>query len=162
MRGWPLALLATVSVVVVVGVLAVVAVTGGGGTSIFDLEVGDCFDLPIDGAADDAAEVAPVDVVEVGDCAEPHEVEVVMVGELNPDGDRAYPPDNELFAEIDARCGDVRFDASGRADANRFDILPIAPNEASWGPFDGAFSCVAIPIGGALTTGSVGPLPPSD
>lgn len=145
MRGWPIALLAATGLVVVIGVASLVVVTRSGDTSIFDLEVGDCFDLPVEG--DDVA----VDVVEVIDCAEPHEAEVVMIGRLNADRDRWYPVDDELFDETDRRCA-----VADLGDPDRFAMVPIAPDEASWEPLAGAFLCVALPYGGEPVTGSIG------
>jgi hypothetical protein len=145
MRGWPLALVATVGVVAAVAVAAIVLVAGSGGTSVFDLEVGDCFDLPVGG---DEVDVDTVDLIE---CDEPHEAEVVAVGRLNRELDRPYPDDDQLFAEVDRGCAA----AAGPLD-DRFGIVPIAPNEASWEPFEGGFVCVAVPFGGGPVTGSIG------
>ena len=137
-------MLATVAVVAVAGVVAIIAATRSNDTSIFDLEVGDCFDLPVEG--DDVA----VDVVELIECAEPHEAEVVMIGQLNAGQDRPYPADAELFDETDRRCA-----AADPGDPDRFAIVPIAPNEASWEPLGGTFLCVTYPYGGGPVTGSV-------
>ena len=41
-------------------------------------------------------------LVDVIDCSDPHDAEVVATGRLNPGRDRAYPSDDELFAEIAA------------------------------------------------------------
>jgi hypothetical protein len=151
MRGWPFALLATLGTVVVVSVLVIVALTSSSGTSIFDLEVGDCFDLPI--GDDEAADVA-VEDVDVIDCGDPHEAEVVLIGALNPTRDRPYPSDDDLFAEVDARCGEI---VGGAGTLEGFGVVPIAPNERSWEPFDGGFLCVALPFGGGSVTGSIAP-----
>lgn len=145
MRGWPIALLGSVAVVAVVAIVAIVVATRSDGTSVFDLDVGDCFDLPVGG--DDVG----VDVVDLVDCAEPHEAEVVLTGRLNEDRDRPYPSDAELFAEIDGRCAGTGIVPDG------FGIVPVAPNEASWEPLEGGFLCVAIPVGGRPVTGSITP-----
>lgn len=149
MRSWPVALLAALGTVVVVGVLVIVALTRSSGTSIFDLDVGDCFDLPI---GDDATAEVAVEAVDVIDCGDPHEAEVVLIGALNPARDRPYPADDDLFAEIDARCGEIVGDGA----LEGFGVVPIAPNERSWEPFDGGFLCVALPFGGGSVTGSIG------
>jgi hypothetical protein len=135
--------LAIAVVVTIVGVGLVVALVGSGDTSVLDVEVGDCFDLP----RDDAGDITSVDVV---DCEAPHQAEVVLVGELDPDGDRPYPDDEDLFDEIERRCTAV-----AESVGDDFGILPVAPNEASWVPFSGRFSCVAIPFGGGRVTGSI-------
>ena len=38
----------------------------------------------------------------------------------------------------------------------RFGILPVVSNEASWESFRGRYVCVAIPYGGGTTDGSLG------
>lgn len=134
--GAALAVLATM--------VAVFVLAGADVTSINDLEVGDCFDVPIDGGD------VRIETVDVSDCDEPHEAEVVLVGELNPDRDRPYPSDAELFAEIDRRCASLPAEIT-----DRFGLLPVAPDEASWEPFAGRFLCVAIPYGGGTTVGSL-------
>ena len=144
MRGWPLALIATVGLVTAVALAAIVLVVGSGGTSVFDLAVGDCFDLPVGG---DEVDVDTVDLIA---CDEPHEAEVVAVGRLNRERDRPYPDDDQLFAEVDRECAAAAVELD-----DRFGIVPIAPNEESWEPFEGAFVCVALRFGGAPVTGSI-------
>ena len=140
-----IALGGVVTLVVVVGVLLVMFAMYNG-TSVLDLEPGDCFVLPIDG--DDLS----VDSVDLVDCDEPHRAEAVLVGSLNPDRDREYPDDDALFDEVDERCALVVREISPE-----FGMLPVAPNEASWEPLGGRFVCVAIPFGGGQVTGSITP-----
>lgn len=146
MPRWALGLLVALAaaLAVLATMVAVLVFAGPDATSIHDLVPGDCFDLPIDG--DDVR----IETVEVSDCGEPHEAEVVLVGELNPDGDVPYPSDDDLFAEIDRRCAALPDEIS-----DAFGVLPVAPDEASWGPFAGRFLCVAIPYGGGTTVGSL-------
>ncbi len=143
---WSLGLVAVLAAAVgVMGVIAAVTVlSGADATSIGDLQAGDCFDVPLDSGDE------RVEAVDVFDCAEPHEAEVVAVGELNPDRDLPYPADADLFAEIDRRCA-----ALADEFADRFGLLPIAPEERSWEPLAGRFVCVAIPYGGGTTVGSL-------
>lgn len=147
---WTIGLAATLvaALGVLVVMVAVFVLGGADTTSIGDLEVGDCFDVPFDG--DDER----VEAVDVFDCEDPHEAEVVAVGELNPDRSRPYPPDDELFAEIDRRCAALAGDVT-----DRFGLLPIAPEEPSWEPLGGRFLCVAIPYGGGTTVGSLAATP---
>jgi len=143
---WSLALVAVLAAALgVLGVIVAVTVLSGTDvTSVGDLDMGDCFDVPFDG--DDER----VEAVEVFGCTEPHEAEVVAVGELNPDRDLPYPPDADLFAQIDRRCAALAGEVT-----DRFGLLPIAPEEASWEPLAGRFVCVAIPYGGGTTVGSL-------
>lgn len=151
MRRWWWVVVAGLAALVAVAVGLIAVVVSGSSTSLLDLEVGDCFDLPVDepAAGGDAVEV--VETVDVIDCDEPHEAEVVAAGELNPDGALDYPSDDELFAVLDQRCA-----AIGDLPLDRFGIVPIAPTEQSWRSFDGRYLCLAIPFGGAPVTGSIG------
>ena len=124
---------------VVGGLFIAAAATGvfdDGETAVFDLESGECvnFDFDIDTDSDVPVEVRTVDVV---DCDEEHEAEVIGVGDLNPTDDRDYPSDDELFAEISAACG--RRDLSS--------IFTVAPNERSWANDDGPFVCLELSQG---------------
>jgi hypothetical protein len=117
-----------------------------GEVAVVDLEVGQCLRLEV---GDGITELSSVEVV---DCATPHEAEVVEVGELNPDGDRPYPSDPELFAEIDAICTLDRFLAyAGGEPAEPWASYPIAPDEATWERLDGRFVCLALSPDGPRT-----------
>lgn len=128
---------------VVIG-LVVVQLVGSDSVDVTDLAVGDCFSLD-DSVADDGT----IDLVDTFDCDRPHDAQVVAVGELNPTGDRAYPSDDELFAEVDDECASVPRD-------ERFGVLPIAPTRATWDGRDGRFVCVALVVGGGTVEGDHG------
>jgi hypothetical protein len=147
-RGWLVALLATVTAVVLVGVLAIVALTSGGDTLVLDLDVGECFDLP-----DDMSQ-ATLETVATVDCDDAHEAEVFADGDLNPDRDVPYPGEQQLFSTADRECAVALSDRPELVD--RFGILPVVANQASWDSFQGRFVCVAIPYGGGTTVGSLG------
>jgi hypothetical protein len=145
MRGWIVGLIGAALLVVAVGVAIVAAViSSGDGTSIVDLEVGDCFDLP-----DDAAEVDQLRAVDVVDCATPHLAEVVSDGVLDTD-DAPYPADDELFDMVERACR-----SASVVESEEFGLLPVAPTPELWESFDGRFLCVAIPFGGAPVVGSI-------
>jgi hypothetical protein len=146
MRGWTVGLIGAALLVVAVGAAVVAALTSSDdGTSIVELAVGDCFDLPDD--ASDADQLRSVDVV---DCTTPHHAEVVSDGVLNAD-DAPYPDgDDELFDMVERACR-----AAGVVESDAFGLLPIAPTPELWASFDGRFLCVAIPFGGAAVTGSL-------
>lgn len=141
---WTTVLIGTVLTVFAAGVL--VLASRPSGTAVVDLVVGECFELP---AGLDAGErpVAVVAAVAVVDCAAPHDAEVVLVGVVNPDHDREYPSDAELFDELDQRCATV----AGRIRPG-FGVLPIGPDLATWRRLEGRFHCVALPLGGGRTT----------
>jgi hypothetical protein len=137
---------------VVAAVLAIATVLSlSNETSWTDLDTGQCFDLA--GAIADAdGDLAAVTAVDTIACDDPHDAEVVAVGSLNPDGDRDYPTDDEIFAEIDQRCTSLVPDT---VDTTRYGIVPIAPDERTWDDRDGRFACVAVVIGGGTVSGSV-------
>lgn len=144
-------LVAGFSVLVVTAVLVIAAVLAlSNETAWTDLDVGDCLDLAaaIDDADGDLAAVTTVDSI---DCERPHDAEVVAVGELTADGDRPYPGDDELFAEIDAACLVLVPDS---VDPRTYGIVPIAPDERTWNERSGRFACVAVVVGGGTVTGS--------
>lgn len=139
------------TVLVAVAVLAIAAVLSATNeTSWTDLELGECFDLAaaVEGAEGDLASVFAVDTL---DCDDPHDAEIVAVGELNPDGERPYPSDDELFADLDQRCAAI---VPETVDSDTFGILPIAPDDRTWDDRNGRFVCVAVVRGGGTVTGS--------
>ena len=143
MRGWMIGVLCAVVGVGALAALLIVLATSSDAT-VLELEVGDCFMIDLEvGSAD-------IDTVDVLDCDNSHDAEVVFVGTLNPGTDRPYPSDAEMFADIDRACTVVGDDL-----IEDFGLLPIAPNETSWEPFQGRFVCVAIPFGGEPVTGSL-------
>jgi hypothetical protein len=150
-RGWVIGLLVATTLVVAAAVgLVAVVLSANRATAIVDLEVGDCFDLPDLGAPAGTAATEVVDTVRVVSCARPHEAEVIDVGRLNPDRDRPYPADPDLFGEVDDRCR-----ASGDGLSERFGVVPVAPTEASWNELAGPYQCVAVAVGGNAVRGSL-------
>ena len=143
MRGWVIGLLCAVAGVGALAALLIVLATSAD-TTVLELDVRDCFMIDLEAGS------ADIDTVDLLDCDNPHDAEVVFVGTLNPGTDRPYPSDAEMFADIDRACSVVGDDL-----IEDFGLLPIAPNETSWEPFQGRFVCVAIPFGGEPVTGSL-------
>lgn len=147
----------TLGVVLGVGVLVLVAVLAfatvlsvSNETSWTELEAGECFDLA--GAVADAdGDLAAVFAVDTLDCDDPHDAEVVAVGELNPDGDLPYPSDDELFDQVDRECRSL---VPVSVDPMTFGIVPIAPDESTWTDRNGRFACIAVVVGGGTVEGS--------
>lgn len=129
---------------VAIGVILIA--TSSNETLVLDLEVGDCFDLDL---GPDDTEIGIVTTV---GCDQPHEAEVVALGELASDGATERPDDDALFTLVDARCATAL--AERAALLERFGILPVAADERTWDTSDGRYVCVAIPYGGGTTTGS--------
>ena len=138
---WAVVGVALASVATLILVMAI-RLASSNSTDVTDLDVGDCF--VIEAAADGS--IDPVDVI---DCDDPHDAEVVAVADLNPDGDLEYPTETELFELADAACAVVDPD-------ERFGILPIAPTASTWEARAGRVVCVAVPYGPDLVVGRYG------
>jgi hypothetical protein len=149
MRAWIGGLMVALLVAIGLAVAAVVLLNPRDDTLVLDLEAGDCFEVP-----DDIAD-ATISEVETIDCTEPHEAEVFATGELDPDRQQPYPPDEQqLFARVDRQCAAA---LAGRPDlVERFGVLPVVADEQSWSSYRGRYVCVAVPYGGGTTRGSLG------
>ncbi len=141
-RSGLLGLMMAVTAIATVAIAVILIATSSSETTIVDLLPGTCFDLDADG------DEGELDAVDTTSCDEPHEAEAVAVGDLNPDGGRPYPDDDELFATIEERC-------AGALDDDRFGLVPVAPTRATWESQRGRYVCVAIPFGGGTTVGSI-------
>lgn len=132
-------LVGAVAVVVAAAVLLIIVVMSSP-TNVMDLSVGQCFNADL--------ETEEIDAVDPVDCGDEHIAEVIASGELNPDRDREYPAENDLFAEADAACA-----TAARGIDERFAIVPIPANDAAWTPLAGRYLCLAVPFGLEPTTG---------
>jgi hypothetical protein len=149
MKGWMVGLAVAVIAAIVLGALVIVVAVSSDDTLVLDLDPGECFALATDAGSD------TIGTVEVVPCDEPHDAEAVFVGELDPGGAAGDVPrsaDDDLFNQVDARCAAALGDRPELLE--RFGILPVVADEASWEQYDGRFVCVAIPYGGGATTGS--------
>jgi hypothetical protein len=142
-------------------VLAVLAsVIGDDETPVLALEIGDCVQLDLAPSGPDLARVPRVS------CEQEHNGEVFHAEQLDPDGDRAYPPsDDILFREVIFRCvrpGDLgepspfeTFVGVPFSDSE-FDVFPIAPDPEAWVSTGGRFVCLVVPAeDDAVLIGSV-------
>ena len=100
-------------------------------TAVFDLESGDCVNFDFNPESELIVEVSTVEVV---DCDDPHDGEVIRRGELNPDEDRPYPSNDELIGESLQDCG--------RDDTEN--IFTVFPNEESWDEQGGPYVCFEV------------------
>jgi hypothetical protein len=150
-RTFVVAVVCAALVVIATGaVIAAFVAMGDSGTSVFEVGPGECFDLPEfdDSGSRPMTEWTSVDPV---DCSDPHTVEVLVTGQLDPNQERPFPGDAEVLDEAAATCRA----AAMRADALGFGVLPVSPNEAVWEPRGGPYLCVAIPYGGVPRAGSI-------
>jgi hypothetical protein len=124
-----------------------------GETGVFELEAGDCANFDFDPETDRIIEVTTVEVV---DCDEPHEAEVMFVDELNPSGDLPYPSNEELFGETDVQCTNrAPEEVASGVDLSDYISFTVAPNEDSWEDDNGPFVCFAVRSGGGTSTSSL-------
>ena len=104
----------------------------GGSRPVTDLTAGDCFDL-----ADAKAEL--IDDVTKRDCTEPHEFEMVFVGDM-PDG--PYPSDAEVRLWVEANCFPAFNDYVGiDYQESVLGMGPITPTADGWNDGDHTVQC---------------------
>ena len=119
---------------------------GGEETSVFDLEVGDCFSATGD-------EVESVTVV---DCDEPHIYEVFAVFDHEAGEDEPYPGDDALLEYADSECQPHFEDYVGADyETSIYWITSVTPSQETWDDDDREIVCT-LKLGeqGEETTGS--------
>jgi Septum formation len=101
-------------------------------TSVFDIEVGDCFSVDND----------QFDTVVVVDCEQPHEYEAFHVFDHGAGPDEAYPGDDALFEFADTEC-QTPFEAYVGHDyqTSIWFITSITPSEDTWADGDREIVC---------------------
>ncbi|MGH2417111.1 MAG: septum formation family protein [Candidatus Limnocylindria bacterium] len=109
--------------------------TGGGEgkeTSVFDLEVGDCF----------SADADQLDTVTVVDCEQSHEYEVFEVLDHEGGADAAYPGDQEILEYADEAC-QPSFEAFVGHDyqTSIWYITSLTPTTETWAGGDREIVC---------------------
>jgi hypothetical protein len=111
--------------------------------NVFDLEVGDCIELP----DSDAEEVVRVQTL---DCDEPHGAQVFAVGEL-PGGDEPYPGVDEVQAMIETQCRPAFAEYVGiDFELSELSVTTIYPQAGDWDETQ-QFVCIAFDPDGDLT-----------
>ena len=124
-----------------------------GETAVFDLESGDCVNFDFNPETDRIIEVTTVEVV---DCDEPHEAEVIFLDELNPTAicrirrTRNCSPRSTSNAR--SRAPD---EVASGVDLSDYISFTVAPNEDSWEDDNGPFVCFAVRSGGGTSTSSL-------
>lgn len=117
--------------------------------SVYDLEAGDCVNLPVD--VEDAIEDLPV-----RDCAEPHDAEVYAIDDLTNDADD-YPGMDAVANDTERTCAGDAFERYVGTDvaSSRYGYYYLFPSEESWVQGDREYVCMVISIDGSTLTGSV-------
>ena len=129
--------------------LTLVATACGGGTSVFDLGEGDCFN----DRADMTEAEAEVESVETVDCSEPHDNEIYYEYSMT---ETAYPGDNaaadaamfRCIEEFDAFVGTAYLDSA-------LDTFPITPTTSSWAAGDRVVYCAVYAMDLSRLRGSM-------
>ena len=131
--------------------LAATGALDDGTTPVFDVEAGECANFDFDPTADDIE----VTTIEVVDCDEPHEAEVIFREELNPGGVLPYPS-GEQIDELVVQCGNrVPDEVAPGVDLTDYSSFTVVPDEDSWDDEDGPLVCFAVPTDGGTATGSL-------
>lgn len=127
-----------------------VAASDGGSageeTSVFDLEVGDCFTASGD----------EVETVTVVDCDESHVYEAFAIFDHEAGDGEPYPGDQELLEYADAACQSPFEDYVGiEYQSSIYWITSVTPSEETWSDGDREIVCT-LKLGeeGQETTGS--------
>ena len=130
--GAPSEASATASAVAPTESEAAASPTDSGETSVFDLEVGDCF----------SAESDQLDTVLVVDCAQPHEYEAFHVFDHDAGADAPYPGDDALFDFADTECQPPFEEFVGHDyQTSIWYITSLTPSEETWADGDREIVC---------------------
>ena len=137
--GWILGLLGLVAAVLI---WVAIGATVAGTTSVNDLEVGQCVELPDDGDK--------ISRLKTFECTEPHDAEVFAVGDLGT-GNDPYPGEDEVGAMIAAECIPAFESYVGAPyGESEFEVFPLSPTEELWDS-DQGYICLAFDPGDDLT-----------
>ncbi len=117
----------------------------GSEDSVFNLEVGDCFN-----GSELGVEVTEVPTI---DCAEPHEDEIYATKDL-PEG--TWPGDSAISDQTVEYCM-AEFNTFVGFDymESELDFNAITPSAQSWGEGDREIVCYIYEMDGSMTTGSL-------
>lgn len=125
---------------------ALLSVAACSGTSVLDLEVGQCL---TDTTSDD--QVSSVPVV---DCAEPHAGEIYALPQL-PDGD--FPGEQVISDQADQMCAGQAFQDYVGLPYQDSDIYysTLVPSTETWDDGDREIVCILAAQDGSSSTGSL-------
>ena len=121
--------------------IALAATACGGGDSVFDMSVGDCFNAPAD------LEVSRVEVIT---CDGPHDHEVYLLFDIDS-GD--FPGADEVASRASDGCL-AEFDAYVGSEyaESALDIGFLPPSESTWDKGDREVVCYLLDFSGAVLT----------
>ena len=152
--GWILGIVGIVAFVSVVIVAIVVEDEDSGGivegddVSVYELEPGDCLNLPTEGEA-------PIEELPRRDCDEPHDAEVYAIDDLTTDAEN-YPGLDVVAADTERICRGDAFERYVGTDveSSRYGYYYLFPSDDSWEQGDREYVCMVISLDGSSLTGS--------
>lgn len=115
-----------------------------------NLQVGDCFDEP-------ATTEETIDDVQHRPCTDPHDAEVVFVGDYTPDSE-TYPTDEEFQTFFESTCTGAfnSFTGLDFITDTTYDMSAYTPTVEGWTDDDDRkVICYAIRLDGAQLTSSI-------
>jgi hypothetical protein len=129
-----------IGVLLLLLIVALLTACGGGETSVFDLEVGDCYNDPEDGS-NQVAELATVS------CDEPHDNEVFAVINHPAGEGEAFPGTEELDLFAEEECVPPFEEYVGRdyLESELF-LYSIKPTEETWARGDREVVCALYAV----------------
>lgn len=129
-------------------VSAVALMAGCSSSSVLDLKVGDCIQLP---------NTKTAVTIDRTSCSEEHRGEVSAVVETSPNGaDDAFPGDSELNSQAEEACVSSFTDYVGSDYVtSSLDVSWLVPTEQSWKDGDRHIACVVYAQGDQKLTQSV-------
>jgi hypothetical protein len=135
----------------VVFIAAAIADLDEDSVGVFELDVGDCVDVPTDSGRTEVQELGSLD------CGRPHDAEVFAVDDLTI-GDDDYPGETVVTAAVEEACTGPAFrEYVGRSYAeSALEVYYLYPVEQSWERADDReYVCLAITVDDSPLTGSV-------
>lgn len=120
--------------------------------SVFDLEVGTCFDDPAF-AADEPGTIGETVAVQ---CFEPHDAEVYAIVSYTSGPEADFPGEDIVQDRAEDECFDRFEDFVGIAyEDSRLDIATIWPTEDSWEQGDREATCVVFDVANQKLEGTM-------
>jgi hypothetical protein len=128
------------------------AASGGGGTgetiSVFDVEVGDCFNAP---------EADTVSEVELVDCADPHQYEAYLAEDHPAAGDDPFIGDEAMTEYADEVClGEFESFVGIAWEESALNYFYLQPTAETWEIGDREILCAVYSDAGDLTGSAEG------
>lgn len=131
---------------VLVGACAL-ALSGCTSSSVMNLSVGDCMQLPTDSTAV---------TIDRSSCTSPHQAEVAAVIDVQSDADAAFPGKAALNSQAETACVESFEDYVGAAYvSSSLDVTWLTPTAESWQRGDRSIVCLVHAMGSAELTASV-------